>query len=151
MRQTFALAIAAVAVASLQLAGCNKPSGYTKVEPFKTEKENGINKITFTEKAMERVGVKTVALQEGKIKGAENADARPFVPYSSLMYVPTGETFIYISPKPRTFVRQAVNVDYIVDDFVVLKDGPPKGTEVVSIGAAEIFGAEVGNGGGGGH
>lgn len=151
MRHTYALAMSAVVVVGLQLAGCGKSAGYTKVEPFKLEKENGINKITFTEKAMERAAVKTAPMQEGKIDGAENAAPRPFVPYSALMYVPTGETFIYTSPKPRTFVRQSVNVDYIAKDVVVLKDGPPKGTEIVTVGAAEIFGAEVGNGGGGGH
>lgn len=151
MRHTYALAMSVVTVIGLQLAGCSKPASYTKVEPFSTKKENGINKVTFTEKAMERAAVKTAPLQEGKVDGADNASPRPFVPYSALMYVPTGETFIYTSPTPRTFVRQAVNVDYIAKDVVVLKDGPPKGTEIVTVGAAEIFGAEVGNGGGGGH
>jgi hypothetical protein len=140
-----------VGVIALQLAGCGKSPGYHKVEPFSLKKENGINKVTFTEKAMERAAVKTAPLQEGKIDGTENAGPRPFVPYSALMYVPTGETFIYTSPAPRTFVRQPVNVDYIANDVVVLKDGPPKGTQIVTVGAAEIFGAEVGNGGGGGH
>jgi hypothetical protein len=140
-----------VAVVGLQLAGCEKSASYHKVEPFSKKTENGITKVTFTEKAMERAAVKTTPLQEGKIDGAENADPRLFVPYSALMYKPTGETFIYTSPNPRTFVRQPVNVDYIAKDVVVLKDGPPKGTEIVTVGAAEIFGAEVGNGGGGGH
>jgi hypothetical protein len=149
MRHTYALAMAVFAIVGLQLAGCGKTGGYTKVEPFKLEKENGINKVTFTEKAMERAAVKTAPLQEGKVEGATNAEAHLFVPYSALMYISTGETFIYTSPKPRTFVRHPVNVDYIANNVVVLKNGPPKGTEIVTTGAAEIFGAEVGNGGGG--
>jgi hypothetical protein len=151
MRHTYALAMSFVAIIGLQLAGCSKSPTYHKVEPFSKQKEDGITKVTFTEKAMERAAVKTAPLQEGKIDGKENAEPRPFVPYSALMYVPTGETFIYTSPKPRTFVRQPVNIDYIAKNVVVLKDGPPRGTEIVTVGAAEIYGAEVGNGGGGGH
>jgi hypothetical protein len=38
-------------------------------------------------------------------------------------------------------------VNYIDGNVVVLKDGPPAGTVVVSVGAAELFGTEfkVGN------
>ena len=86
-------------------------------------------------------------LGEGKIEGAANDTPRRFVPYSALMYVSTGDTFVYTSPKPRTFVRQAVNIDYIADNVAVLKEGPPVGTEVVTVGAAELFGAEAGAGG----
>ena len=147
MRHAYSLAIAALAIAGLQLSGCSKSSSYTKVEPSKVEHVDGINKITLTEKAMERIGVKTSPLGEGKIDKAENAQPRRFVPYSALMYVSTGETFVYTSPKPRTFVRQAVNIDYIADNVAVLKEGPPVGTEVVTVGAAELFGAEAGAGG----
>ena len=149
MRPTYPLAIAALSVASLQLTGCQgESSSYTKVEPAHVEHVEGsdISKLTLTEKAMERLGVKTTPVREGKVEGSDDGQTRPFVPYSAVMYIPNGETFVYTSPQPRTFVRQAVNVDYIADDVAILKDGPPSGTEVVTVGAAELFGTEFGVG-----
>ena len=64
------------------------------------------------------------------------------VPHSSLIYGAHGETWVYTSPEPLTYVRHTVSVDYIEDDLAVLSDGPPAGTEVVSVGAAEVFGTE---------
>jgi hypothetical protein len=145
---TFTL-VAALVVAALPLVGCNRAgSNYTKVEPAKVEHTAGseISKLTLTEKAMERLGVKTTPIVEGKIEGAADDTPRPFVPYSAVMYVPNGDTFVYTSPSPRTFVRQPVHIDYIERDVAVLKDGPPTGTQVVSVGAAELFGTEFGVG-----
>ena len=146
MRLTYFFAIVALAVAELQLTGCGKSSTYTLVEPAKLEKVDGVNKITLTEKAMERMALKTAPVQEGKIEGADNEAPRPFVPYSALMYVPTGETFVYINPKPQTFVREGIDVDYIAGDVAVLKKGPAVGTNVVTVGAAELYGTEVSGG-----
>lgn len=149
MRYSTQLAFAALIIATLQVAGCQRASStYTKVEPAKVEHVKGseISKLTLTEKAMERLAVQTAPVSETQVGEAENQQARPVVPYSSLMYVPTGETFVYTSPEPRTFVRQAVNVDYIEGDSVVLIDGPPVGMQVVSVGAAELFGTEFGVG-----
>ena len=67
---------------------------------------------------------------------------RKVVPYSALIYDLHGETWVYVSPAPRTFVRHKVDVDYIEGDVVVLEDGPPTGTVVASVGVAELYGAE---------
>ena len=89
MRYTYFVATAILAVAGLQLTGCGKKSSYTKVEPAKVEKADGINKVTLTEKAIERVGVKTAPIQEGKVEGAPEGDApKPFAPYSAVLYLP---------------------------------------------------------------
>ena len=64
------------------------------------------------------------------------------VPYSALIYDPNGQTWVYTSPKPRTFVRQKVDVDYIEGNLEVLNEGPPLGTVIVSVGVAELYGAE---------
>jgi hypothetical protein len=68
------------------------------------------------------------------------------VPHSALIYDPKGQTWVYTSPQPRTFVRQKVDVDYVEGDLVVLNDGPAAGTVVVSMAAAEIYGADSGVG-----
>jgi len=67
---------------------------------------------------------------------------RKVVPYSALIYDPHGQTWVYTGPKPRTFVRHKVEVDYIQGHVAVLKDGPPTGTVVASVGVAELYGTE---------
>jgi hypothetical protein len=149
MRIRSQFAIVAVAALSLQLGGCQRQSSpYTKVQPAKLEPIEGtkLSRMILTEKAMERIGVKTVPVQEFKPQGVVDAKGQPSIPYSALVYVPTGETLVYTSPAPRTFVRADVAVESIQGDTVVLKQGPAPGTEVVSIGAAELFGTELGVG-----
>jgi hypothetical protein len=68
------------------------------------------------------------------------------VPYSALIYDPQGQTWVYTSPAPRTFVRHKVEVDYIEGDMVYLKDGPPAGTVIASVAVAELYGTESGVG-----
>jgi len=40
-------------------------------------------------------------------------------------------------------VRQQVRVDHIEGDRVVLSDGPPAGTTIVTVGGAELLAAEL--------
>jgi len=44
------------------------------------------------------------------------------------------------------FVRHPVTIEYIDKEKAVLQDGPDVDTEVVTVGAAELFGAELGVG-----
>lgn len=71
---------------------------------------------------------------------------RLVVPFSSLIYDIYGETWVYISPEPLQFLRVPVEVDYIQGDKVVLIDGPAAGTKVVTVGVAELHGADTGVG-----
>lgn len=68
---------------------------------------------------------------------------RKVIPYSALIYEINGDTWVYTSPEPRVFVRGRVVVDYIDVDRAVLTDGPAAGTQIVAIGATELYGAEV--------
>jgi hypothetical protein len=47
-----------------------------------------------------------------------------------------------------TFLRAHVVVDRIEGDLVMLSGGLAPGTEVVTVGAAEVYGAELGIAGG---
>lgn len=78
------------------------------------------------------------------MKGGEGL--RLVVPFSSLLYDIYGETWIYISPEPLQFIRVPVVVDYIEGDLVVLEEGPEVGTEVVTVGVAELHGTDTGVG-----
>lgn len=75
-----------------------------------------------------------------------NGTLRMIVPYSSIIYDVQGQTWVYTSPAPLTFVRHLINVDYIEGDQAILLEGPPAGTSVVTVGVAELFGLEFGIG-----
>ena len=68
---------------------------------------------------------------------------RQVVPYSALIYDPKGQTWVYTSPQPRTFIRHKVVVEYIQGEEAVLRDGPPAGTVVASVAVAELYGTET--------
>jgi len=67
---------------------------------------------------------------------------RKAIPYSALVYEINGETWVYTNPESRVFVRGRAVVDYIDGNRAVLRDGPPAGTQIVSVGATELYGAE---------
>lgn len=70
------------------------------------------------------------------------------IPYASVLYGLNGETWLYTSPEPLNFVRHLIVIDYIDGDLAILMEGPEVGTEVVTVGVVELFGAESGVGGG---
>jgi hypothetical protein len=99
-----------------------------------------LRSVTLTERAIRRIDLQTTSVWEEVVEGS--ARKRTVVPYSSILYDPQGRTWVYTSSKPRTFVREQIDVDFIEGDRVVLKDGPPPGTTIASVGAAELYGAE---------
>ncbi len=73
-----------------------------------------------------------------------DATQRGVIPYAAVLYDPQGKTWTYTNPGPLTFVREPITVDRIEGDKAFLSDGPAPGTLVVTVGAAELFGAETG-------
>lgn len=65
------------------------------------------------------------------------------VPYSSVIYDERGDIWLYTNPEPLVFVRHKIAVERVLGDLAVLLDGPPPGTMVVSVGAAELMGVEL--------
>jgi hypothetical protein len=135
--------VAMAVIAGLQLTACQKHGASHHAEhPAEVKKIEGtdLSTVTLTEKAMQRLDVKTDQVREASVK--RSTSPRPVVPYSSLIYDQKGQTWVYTSPQPRTFVRHKIDVDYIDGDVVILKDGPPAGTVVASVAVAELYGAE---------
>lgn len=77
---------------------------------------------------------------------AGSGTQKKIVPYSAVLYDLNGDTWTYTSPEPLTFIRHPISVEYIEGDTAVLLDGPPSGTEVVTVGVAELYGTEFGVG-----
>jgi hypothetical protein len=135
--------VAVLIFVGLQLSACQKHSDTHLTEhPAEIEKIEGseLSRVTLTEKAIERIDLQTDEVREVTTK--RSPTPRNVVPYSALIYDPKGQTWVYTSPKPRTFVRHKVDVDYIEGNLVVLNDGPAMGTVVASVGVAELYGAE---------
>jgi streptogramin lyase len=136
------MAVVAI-VGSLALAACQKKAAHHEAEhPATVEKIEGsdLKRVTLTAKAIERLDLKTDEVREQRL--SSSAPPQKVVPYSSLIYDPQGNTWVYTSPQPASFVRHKVEVDQIKGDVVVLKDGPPAGTLVASQAVAELYGAE---------
>lgn len=68
------------------------------------------------------------------------------VPFSAVVYDYNGGAWVYESLGEHKFGRRRVQVKYVTDSTAVLASGPKPGTNIVSEGAAELFGTEFGFG-----
>lgn len=132
-------------VASAILVACSDAAAIgSKSEPAIVEPIAGteFNRVILTEGAAQRLGIEMDAVREEEIDG----EARMVLPYAAVIYGLSGETWAYTSPDTLTFVRTPITIDYIEGDMVVLLDGPEVGTDVVTVGVAELFGTDTGVG-----
>ena len=132
-------------LATVLLVACGgEAESVSKAEPAEVEPIAGtdFNRVTLTEKAAERLGVQTAPVREEQIDGT----TRVVAPYAAVLYGLNGETWVYIASGPLTYQRQPITVDYIEGDTAVLIDGPPVGTEVVTVAVAELYGTDTGVG-----
>jgi hypothetical protein len=130
-------------IAALQLSACaQKQASAEKVSPVQLATMEGtdLKRLVLTEKAAERIDLQTAKVQEESVNGTN----RIVVPYSAVIYDLHGETWLYTNPEPLTYVREAIIIDSIDGDKAILVEGPSNGTEVVTVGVAELFGAETG-------
>ncbi len=68
------------------------------------------------------------------------------VPASAVVYDAAGGSWIYEKTGAGKYARRRIDVARFSGDRVVLARGPASGTEIVSIGAAQLFGVEFGAG-----
>jgi hypothetical protein len=132
--------------------GSTKPAAATQTEPAELERVAGtdLQRVRLSQKASERLGIQTVAVREAVVARreapVESATTRLVIPYGAVLYDIRGDTWTYVSPEPLAFLRHHISVDYIEGDLAILLEGPPSGTPVVVVGAAELFGIELGVG-----
>jgi multidrug efflux pump subunit AcrA (membrane-fusion protein) len=140
------LIVVLLLIAGLQLAACNTaetseaaPEKASVVEPIEGTE---LNRVLLSQKAAERLDIQTAQVRQEQVDGTQ----RLVIPYGALIYDLNGDTWVYTRPEPLTFVRAPITVDYIEGDIAVLTDGPTSGTEVVTVGVAELYGADTGIG-----
>lgn len=115
-----------------------------------------VHRVVLSERAAERIGLATMPV--GPLDGSRSSEAaagrlasaagedggrRTVIPYSAVLYDANGDTWVYTNPEPLVFVRHPVSIDFIDGDDAVLLDGPSSGTEIVTVGGAQLFGAEL--------
>ena len=133
-------AVASVIVLTLTLAACKdrpaeEDAGGTELATVEPVEGTDVSQVTLTAEAAQRIDVQTSEVEPGK-----RGDLT--IPYAAVIYDPAGGTWTYTSPEDLVFVREPITVRRIDGNQALLSDGPPAGTAVVTVGAAEILGTE---------
>ena len=127
---------------AMSLSACGEAStGYdyetaSHHEPAKLEPLKGtdVQRVVIDAEGVERAGIQTAPIRQN--------GQGTVIPYDAVIYSSDGHTYTYTAPKPLTYVRQQIDIDHFDGDSVVLSDGPPVGTEVVTVGVDEVYGTE---------
>ncbi len=137
----------ALVAACVSLSACGQAKGVSTggyeadkpAEPVSTVvpiKGTESELVKFSALGAKKVGLKTAVIRR---EGGQKV-----MPYAALLYDAEGRSFTYTSPEPLTFLRKDVKVERVDGDIAVLSAGPPVGTRVVTTGADEVYGTEVG-------
>jgi hypothetical protein len=132
--------ITLLVLAALALAGCSESaiggeSGGDAAATIQQVEGSDLMRVTLAPGAAERLGLEMGVVRQ--VPGGGTA-----VPYAAVIYDPDGDTWVYTSPKDRTFVREPIIVTSITGEEAFLSSGPEVGTEVVTVGTAELYGTE---------
>jgi hypothetical protein len=145
--------MAAILIAAcLCLAGCATASSKSADSAGDAAKvdsigDTGLKRVTLAQAAADRLAIQTTVVAETKVATSSGTKvARQVVPYPAVLYDVNGAAWVYTVPEPLVYVRHPVTVDYVEGDRAFLSKGPPRGTEIVTVGVAELYGIEVGVG-----
>ena len=114
-------------------------TGYSEPALVEPIEGTSLNRVTLTQKAAERLGIETAAVQDQEVGGAP----AKVLPYSAVLYDANGDTWTYTNPEPLVFVRHRISIDRVDGESAILSEGPDVGTKVVTVGAAELIGTEI--------
>jgi hypothetical protein len=142
MKKQYACMAVVMLVACMLIAACGQASEATTEEnhPVTVKQLEGTDptRETLTEDAAKRLDIQTTAAIQADVGGVK----RTAIPYASIIYDTEGATWVYLNPEPLTFVRHPITVDDIKGDVAYLADALPAGSSVVTVGVAELYGAE---------
>jgi hypothetical protein len=127
----------ALMATGLALSACQEvESNVVESHPYMLEAVHGkhVNRVHLSADTAERIDVQTAQV---RAHGRETV-----IPHLALIYSPEGGAFVYTRPEPQMYVRAPIEVDRVVDDRALLSGGPPPGTVVVTVGAAELLATE---------
>jgi hypothetical protein len=130
-----------VLAAALVLGGCAATEeSESKGDPAaKVEAVDGsdVSKITLSELGARRLAIATQPVQQGP------AGKGLVIPFSAVVYDVDGTTWTFANPTALSYIREPITISAIDGDRALLSSGPAVGTAVVTVGAAELIGAEA--------
>jgi hypothetical protein len=137
--------LTAVVAAAVALAGCGSSAApeipaSSKLVPAKG---NSAGKIVLTAQGAQRIGLQTATAQSVPTTPPA-ATATSIIPFSSVVYAPSGQAYAFTRISPLTFTEVPLTIDHISGDSVYLLKGPRAGSQVVTVGAEELFGVQTG-------
>jgi multidrug efflux pump subunit AcrA (membrane-fusion protein) len=92
-----------------------------------------------------KLGAQRIGLQTSAVRAADAAHSSAVVvPYSAVIYDPSGKTYAFTNVGPLTYAEVSIAVDRISGNSAYLSTGPRPGTKVVSVGAEELYGVQTG-------
>lgn len=142
MKRGRILFVAAPLLAAVLLTSCGEPVSdeHVRTEPYSVAEtdDEGVASVTLTESAAERLGIKTALV--------ESRGTSLVVPSDAIYLVADGTFWVYTVPEPLVFIRNEVSIIDEEGGRAFLSDGPPPGTEVVTVGVPELYGSETGFG-----
>lgn len=133
---------AAVALVALVLSACGAAVSdeYEREEPYTVEEVPGQDfpRVVLTGSAVERLGIQTEPVA---------SDGSSLVVPAEAVYLDAdGSFWVFTNPEPLVYVREAVELVRETADLAYLSEGPVPGTEIVTVGIPELYGAETGFG-----
>jgi hypothetical protein len=136
--------VAALVVLGLSLTGCTdtpaqEESGAGDVATVEPIEGSDVARVTLSADAARRLDIQTEPITELRGSGRH---MRTAIPYAAVLYDPSGDTWAFTNPEALVFVRAPISVVTIEGNRAVLSAGPPAGTRVVTVGAAELLGTE---------
>jgi hypothetical protein len=101
-----------------------------------------VSQVTLSPDAVKRIGVQTSPV--GTVQAA--GKPRLTIPYGAVLYDESGKAWAYVTTDQVSFVRTEITIDSIQNGTAMLLGGPAAGTQVVTVGVAELYGTETGVG-----
>jgi hypothetical protein len=129
-----------VVVVGLTVAGCTSIEAAPSVEsgPAQVQPIPGSDRsqVILTEEAARRVGIKTEPIS--------SAGSQSVIPLTAVLYDKDGRTWTYTNPAPLTYLPEELVIARVDGVTAIMQSGPAAGTLVVTVGGAELLGAEYG-------
>jgi hypothetical protein len=165
---TFAKRPAAAIVVYLAavLSGCGEstPPSIPASSHLERIAGNSAGQIVLSQLGAQRIGIQTVPVDAVPapppvtkttiVAGVKHTTTVPapkptngpvvIVPYSAIIYAPTGQSYVFTNTRPLTYVEIPITIDHISGSAAYLLTGPKAGSKVVSVGAEELYGVQTG-------
>lgn len=90
--------------------------------------------VVLEESAAERLRIQTTQV--------ETRGQRLVVPSTTIFVDTEGQWWVFTNPEPLQFVREKIGIESVEGARAFLTSGPKAGTDVVTVGVAELYGIE---------